>query len=154
MSDPKKYLGMIGHHIYLGDVQIVAVQPKDGYFLLRVGDDSGAWEENSQQIFKRFCDEISMGYTFYHLPITDIFKDNKTKLSFCWVHIASRDWAELLPVLHLPVKKIYVKDLEDLAELEQAKKAQESAKRSTSNQWRHQRHEAARAILGVRKSRW
>lgn len=153
MSISKKYLGMVGHIPRFGRVTIVGITEDQSYALLRLDSNPEyGWQEDRHQIYMRL-----MRYDdgLEHLPLHVIFKGaEKNVLGFWWIADPSMDWEHLLPTLQSPVKKIYVKDLEELAELEQAKKAQESAKRSTSNQWRHQRHEAARAIFGVRKGRW
>lgn len=153
MSISKKYLGMVGHIPRFGRVTIVGITKDQSYALLRLDSNPDyGWQENRHQIslrFNRYEGELE------HLPLDVIFKGaDGNALGFWWITKSSMEWGELLPTLQSPVKKIYVKDLEELAELEQAKKAQESAKRSTSNQWRHQRHGAARAIFGVRKGRW
>ena len=153
MSIPKKYLGMVGHLPVLGKVTVVGITEDQSYALLRLDSNpTYGWMEKRNQIYSRF---MSYSDGLEHLPLDVIFKGaEKNALGFWWISGPSIEWEHLLPTLQSPVKKIYVKDLEELAELEQAKKAQESFKRSASNQWRHQRHEAARAIFGVRKGRW
>lgn len=153
MSIDKKYLGMVGHLQTAGKVTIVGITDDLAYLLLRLDSNPEyGWLDKKDQLYSRFN---AYGGELEHLPLDVIFKGaEENELGFWWVTASSGQWEELLPTLQHPVKKIYVKDLEEIAELEQAKKAQESAKRSASNQWRHQRHEAARAIFGVRKGRW
>lgn len=145
--DAKKYLGVHAKHPRLGLCKVVAVTPYDGYLLLQQLEptlSAKGWVADRAELSERLSKTKSTA-----LPIQEIIPAFDAASYFWWVEQRTSEFSTIIFT-----KREFVYDLEDLAELEQAKEAQKKLARSQSSQWRSQRDATARAVLGVRKSRW
>lgn len=131
----------------LGNCVVVAQDLPEDYVLVLV--EKGGWPATSKDLPNILrSNRIPLED---QLPVISIYKGGDVLLYFSWlslhIHPEIIEWKT-------PTKKVYVLDREEQAELEQAKKTAKESARIRSSKWAHQRHEAARAILGVRKGRW